>query len=102
MAVSIVWCDFGFLPGYLTLVLYIIILFLVHKYVLRVVILNKESAAKAITRKIKFLKGKEKIINKYLPVLLIVVLFLLMFFLYPVITNKNCPHHFWRMFGIGS
>jgi len=97
---NIVWCDFGFLPGYLTLALYIIAFILVHLFIIKPILRNKEKVSKTISKRIRFFKGKEKIIEALMPVLIVAIMLFMMFFLYPVITNSRCTHLFWRIFGI--
>ncbi len=101
---TFVMCDFGLLPGYLTLVLYFIVLILIHVFVINPIANDKN---KIVTKISKFIfkhwnKSKHKKMQKMLPIVIITIVFLLMFLLYPVITNKYCPHKFWNIFGINT
>jgi uncharacterized membrane protein len=97
-------CDFGILPGYLTLLLYLIILILLHFFVIKPLVNNKNKISLRLAKKLKNSKNKKiaKKIMKYLPITIIAIVFALMFFLYPVITSTYCPHLFWRLFGLDT
>lgn len=100
----IVMCDFGLLPGYLTLILYLIVLVLFHVFVIKPFADDKNKISTRLAKKLKkyILKINSRKVRKYLPIILLVIIFFLMFFLYPVITSRYCPHLFWRLFGIDT
>lgn len=95
-------CDPGFLPGYITLLGYLLIFILVHFLIIKPMLKNKVKLSKQICRKVFFLKGKEKLVQNLLPVIIFMILLFLMFFAYPELTSHNCPHKFWRLFGIDT
>lgn len=99
---SMVICDSGILPGYITLLIYLVVLLLVHFFVIVPLEIGKEKLANKIVKKFKFLKKKEKMIVGMIQVIILIIIFGVMFFVYPAITSHNCPHLFWRLFGIDT
>jgi len=97
---SLVICDSGILPGYITLLIYLVVLLLVHFFVIVPFEIKKEKLAKRIVKKFNFLKKKEKIVIGIIQVIVLIIVFAVMFFVYPAVTSHNCPHLFWRLFGI--
>ena len=99
---TMVMCDPGLLPGYITLLIYLVVLLLVHFFVIVPLEIAKDSLGKKIVKKFKFLKKKEKIVVGLIQVIVLIIVFIVMFFVYPAITSHNCPHLFWRLFGIDT
>lgn len=98
-------CDFGLFPGYITILIYFIIAILVHHFMINSIIRNKNKINNRVAKYLTKLLGR-KIdhisVKKILPVIIISITFLLMFMLYPALTNRYCPHLFWRLFGINT
>ncbi len=99
---SMVICDSGILPGYITLLIYLVVLLLVHFFIIVPLEIGKEKLTNKIVNKFKFLKKKEKMIVGMMQVIILIIIFGVMFFVYPIITSHNCPHLFWRLFGIDT
>ena len=99
---SMVICDSGILPGYITLLIYLVVLLLVHFFIIVPLEIGKEKLTNKIVKKFRFLKKKEKMIVGMMQVIILIIIFGVMFFVYPTITSHNCPHLFWRLFGIDT
>ena len=84
MNVMMVTCDTGFLPDWVTLVLYLIVFILIHYFLIG-----------------PFFRRKKNI-NLGIRIVAYFIILLSMIVIYPEIASHNCPHLFWRIFGIDT